>query len=305
MIGKDPFGASMLLSIVAFDQVGANQLLDFEHRMLSEYERTSKLDLEVTEAAASKMTESNHRELEEDGSNYGDLDLDLDLGNLADLDLGNFGDLFQDNVADYTDLILDNLADFDLDNYADLDLDNYVDFDLYYEPYDPTGRYSPARTRADEFARVLDLNGDSQITEDELYTSCYSMDFDLDGYLSIEEFFYGNEVMQQQTRICQNLDFMNYFLDELYDPDFRYWGQPEDDQGGLDILDELLMTQELRDAWIENFEDVWSWEQIAAYARESNSISSDSKRSPKQETSGGKKEHKGRALQIFNRFQGD
>jgi hypothetical protein len=38
----------------------------------------------------------------------------------------------------------------------------------------------------------MDLNGDSRITEDELYMSCQSMDWNGDGNLSIEEFLEGN-----------------------------------------------------------------------------------------------------------------
>jgi hypothetical protein len=51
------------------------------------------------------------------------------------------------------------------------------------------------------------------------------MDLNYDGYLSIEEFLSGNEYMQEEFGICQNLDFMNNFIDDLYDPEFRYWGQ--------------------------------------------------------------------------------
>jgi hypothetical protein len=40
-----------------------------------------------------------------------------------------------------------------------------------YEPYygEVERDYYPAMARINEFARMLDLNGDSKITEDELY----------------------------------------------------------------------------------------------------------------------------------------
>jgi Ca2+-binding EF-hand superfamily protein len=51
-------------------------------------------------------------------------------------------------------------------------------------------------------ARMIDLDGDMRITEDELYATCQSMDWDGDGYLSIEEFLEGNINLQNEIGIC-------------------------------------------------------------------------------------------------------
>jgi hypothetical protein len=74
---------------------------------------------------------------------------------------------------------------------------------------------------------MLDRDGDSKITEDEVYASCQQMDWNYDGYLSIEEFLYGVEVLHSTNLfgICQNEEFMSFFSDELYDPEFRTWGE--------------------------------------------------------------------------------
>jgi hypothetical protein len=60
-------------------------------------------------------------------------------------------------------------------------------------------------------ALMMDLNGDSRITEDELYMSCQSMDWNGDGNLSIEEFLEGNMNLQEEFAICKNLEFMTFF----------------------------------------------------------------------------------------------
>jgi hypothetical protein len=78
------------------------------------------------------------------------------------------------------------------------------------------------------------------------------MDWNYDGYLSIDEFITGLENLNNEIGMCQNLQFMTYFYEDLYDSEFRFWGQMEDyyDYGsGLEILDELLQTQDMRDVW--------------------------------------------------------